>query len=118
MYVGPRPWRLRAAALRPLCAGYGEAHQGEGDAPEGRAETLSDRFNEQDADDSTARPPLGVVEFGGGPGSEIKEGQRLMAVATDVRRARVKSKRIYPPESFVRQLQAPNTNIRPVWFAV
>lgn len=89
MYVGPRPWRLRAAALRPLCAGYGEAHQGEGDAPEGRAETLSDMFNEQDAGDGTAaRPPLGVVEFGGGTGSEIKEGQRLMAVAADVRRAR------------------------------
>jgi hypothetical protein len=79
---------------------------------------VSGRFYEQDAGDGTARPLLGVVEFGGGPGSEIKEGQRLMAVATDVRRARVKSKRIYPPESFVRQLQVPNTDIRPVWFAV
>jgi len=97
VYVGPR-WRcpaLRAAAARwfvsigpDVCAGDGEAPLGDGDAPDGRAETLSDRFNEQDADDSTARPPLGVVEFGGGTGSEIKEGQRLMAVAADVRRAR------------------------------
>jgi len=131
VYVGPRPWRcpaLRAASTRWFVSigsspsdvreGDCDAPQGDGVAPDGRAETVSGRFYEQDAGDGTARPLLGVVEFGGGPGSEIKEGQRLMAVATDVRRARVKSKRIYPPESFVRQLQVPNTDIRPVWFAV